>query len=52
VFVVYGSITSSISSAGLQFMAIELDKGFFTLPEVYADYANIFNFSKTAKLQT
>jgi hypothetical protein len=41
-----------MSSAKLQFMAIELDKGSSTLPEAYADYANIFNPNKTAKLQT
>jgi hypothetical protein len=33
-------------------MAIELDKDSFTLPETYADYADIFNFNKMAKLQT
>jgi hypothetical protein len=48
----YGSIANSINSAGLQLMAIKLNKGFSTLPEAYADYANIFNLSKAAKLQT
>jgi hypothetical protein len=52
VFIVYGSVTSSMSSAGLQFMTIKLDKDSFTLPEAYADYANIFNFNKAVKLQT
>jgi hypothetical protein len=33
-------------------MAIKLDKGFFTLPEAYADYANMFNPNKAVKLQT
>jgi hypothetical protein len=33
-------------------MVIELDKGFFILPEAYTDYANVFNFSKAVKLQT
>jgi hypothetical protein len=32
-------------------MTIELDKNSFLLPEVYADYSDIFNFSKTVKLQ-
>jgi hypothetical protein len=33
-------------------MTIELDKDSFTLPEAYADYANMFNLNKAAKLQT
>jgi hypothetical protein len=39
-----------MNSAGLQLMAIELDKGFFSLPEAYADYSDIFNPGKTVKL--
>jgi hypothetical protein len=50
VFIVYGSVTSSINSAGLQFITIKLDKGSFTLLKVYADYANMFNLNKAAKL--
>jgi hypothetical protein len=50
VFIVYGSVASSISSAGLQLMTIELNKGSFLLPEVYADYNDVFNLSKAAKL--
>jgi hypothetical protein len=52
VFIVYGSVTNSISSARLQLIIIELNKDSFSLPEVYADYTNVFNFNKTAKLQT
>jgi hypothetical protein len=48
----YGSVASNINSAELQLMIIELDKGSFTLPEAYADYANVFNPSKAVKLQT
>jgi hypothetical protein len=33
-------------------MAIELDKDSFLLPEAYADYTDMFNLSKAAKLQT
>jgi hypothetical protein len=33
-------------------MAIKLDKDFSTLPEAYADYADVFNPNKAAKLQT
>jgi hypothetical protein len=51
VFIIYGSVTSSMSSAGLQFIIIKLDKGFSTLPEAYADYADVFNFGKAVKLQ-
>jgi hypothetical protein len=29
-----------------------LNKGFFILPEAYADYTNVFNSNKAAKLQT
>jgi hypothetical protein len=36
----------------LQFIAIKLNKGFFILPKTYADYADMFNPSKTVKLQT
>jgi hypothetical protein len=50
VFIIYGSITNNMNSAGLQFMVIKLDKDSFTLPEAYADYANIFNFNKAVKL--
>jgi hypothetical protein len=50
VFIVYDSVTSNINSAGLQLMAIELDKDSFILPEAYADYANMFNPNKAAKL--
>jgi hypothetical protein len=50
VFVVYGSVTSNINNAGLQLMIIELDKGFSLLPKAYADYSDIFNPNKTAKL--
>jgi hypothetical protein len=52
VFIVYSSVASSMSSVRLQLMAIKLDKGSFTLPEAYADYANMFNSDKAAKLQT
>jgi hypothetical protein len=31
-------------------MAIKLDKGFSILPEAYADYVNVFDLSKAAKL--
>jgi hypothetical protein len=31
-------------------MIIELDKDFFTLPEIYADYADVFNPDKAVKL--
>jgi hypothetical protein len=48
----YSSIASNISNVRLQFIAIKLDKDSSTLPEVYADYTNIFNPGKTAKLQT
>jgi hypothetical protein len=47
---VYGSIANNINSAGLQFMAIKLNKGSSSLPEAYADYSDIFNFDKAAKL--
>jgi hypothetical protein len=47
---VYDSIASNINSVRLQLMIIELDKGIFILPEVYTDYANVFNSDKTAKL--
>jgi hypothetical protein len=50
VFIVYGSVASSISNVGLQLIAIKLDKGSFSLPEAYADYADIFNLNKTTKL--
>jgi hypothetical protein len=50
VFVVYNSVTSNISSVKLQFMAIELDKGFSILSKAYADYADMFNPNETAKL--
>jgi hypothetical protein len=50
VFIVYGLVASSISSARLQFIAIKLDKSSSTLPETYADYTNMFNFNKAAKL--
>jgi flagellar hook protein FlgE len=49
---VYGSVANNINNAGLQLMAIKLDKDSFSLPETYADYNNIFNPNKTAKLQT
>jgi hypothetical protein len=52
VFIVYGSVASSMSNARLRFMVIELDKDSFTLPEAYADYTDMFNLNKTAKLQT
>jgi hypothetical protein len=39
-----------MSSAGLQLIIIELDKGFSLLPEAYADYANVFNLGKAVKL--
>jgi hypothetical protein len=52
VFIVYDSITNNINSAGLQLIAIELNKDSFSLPEAYADYANVFNLSKAVKLQT
>jgi hypothetical protein len=50
VFIMYNSVASNMSNAELQFITIKLNKDFFTLPEAYADYANIFNFNKTAKL--
>jgi hypothetical protein len=50
VFIIYDSITSNINNAGLQLIAIELNKGFFTLPKVYVNYADVFNLNKTAKL--
>jgi hypothetical protein len=50
VFIVYDSVTNSINNARLQFMTIKLDKNSFTLPEAYADYADMFNLNKTAKL--
>jgi hypothetical protein len=50
VFIVYGSVANNINSAGLQFMAIKLDKGSFSLPKAYANYVNVFNLSKAAKL--
>ena len=31
-------------------MTVKLDKGFSLLPEIYADYENVFNPGKTAKL--
>jgi hypothetical protein len=52
VFIVYDSVASNINSARLQFMAIELDKGFSSLPEAYTDYTDIFNLNKAVKLQT
>jgi hypothetical protein len=52
VFIIYDSVASNMSSVKLQFMIIELNKGFFTLPEAYTDYADIFNPDKAAKLQT
>jgi hypothetical protein len=39
-----------MSSIRLQLIAIKLDKGFFILPEVYADYADVFNLGKAVKL--
>jgi hypothetical protein len=50
VFIVYGSVTNSMNSAGLQLMTIELDKDSSSLPEAYADYNDMFNFNKTVKL--
>jgi hypothetical protein len=50
VFIVYNSVTNSMNSARLQFMAIKLDKDSFILPEAYADYADMFNPNKTVKL--
>jgi hypothetical protein len=50
VFIIYNSVASNISSARLRLMAIELDKGFSTLFEAYADYADMFNLNKAAKL--
>jgi hypothetical protein len=41
-----------MSSAKLQFIIIKLDKSSATLPEAYADYADIFNLNKAVKLQT
>jgi hypothetical protein len=52
VFIVYDSVANNMSNARLQFMTIELNKGSSILPEAYADYTNVFNFNKTAKLQT
>jgi hypothetical protein len=52
VFIIYGSITNSMSNARLQFITIKLDKDSSILPKAYADYADMFNFSKTVKLQT
>jgi hypothetical protein len=52
VFIIYGSIASNINNAGLQLIAIKLDKDSSTLPEAYADYTDIFNFDKATKLQT
>jgi hypothetical protein len=52
VFIIYDSIASNINSVRLQFIAIKLDKGFSILPEIYTDYANMFNPGKAAKLQT
>jgi hypothetical protein len=49
---VYGSVANNMSNAGLQFIAIKLDKDSFSLPEAYVDYINVFDFGKTAKLQT
>jgi hypothetical protein len=40
-----------MNSARLQLIIIELDKDFSILPEAYADYIDIFNFGKAAKLQ-
>jgi hypothetical protein len=48
----YGSIANNMSNAGLQLMIIKLDKSSSTLPEAYADYTNVFDFGKAAKLQT
>jgi hypothetical protein len=50
VFIVYGSIASNMNNAELQFIIIELNKDSSILLEIYADYINVFNFSKTAKL--
>jgi hypothetical protein len=52
VFIVYGSVTNNMSSAGLQFIIIELDEDSSSLPEAYADYNNVFNLNKAIKLQT
>jgi hypothetical protein len=41
-----------MNSARLQFIIIKLNKNSFTLPEAYANYADIFNLNKTTKLQT
>jgi hypothetical protein len=49
---VYDLIASNTSNAGLQLIIIELDKNSFTLPEAYANYANVFNSDKAVKLQT
>ena len=49
-FVVYGSVASNMSNTGLQLIIIKLDKGSFSLPEAYANYSNVFNFGKAAKL--
>jgi hypothetical protein len=51
VFIVYDSVANSINNARLQFITIELDKDSSSLPKTYTDYSNIFNPSKTAKLQ-
>jgi hypothetical protein len=50
VFIVYGSVINNISRARLQLITIKLNKDSFTLPEAYADYTNMFNLNKTAKL--
>jgi hypothetical protein len=50
VFIVYNSIANNINSAGLQLMAIKLNKDSSSLPEAYADYINIFNLNKVIKL--
>jgi uncharacterized protein YacL len=41
-----------MNNARLQLIIIKLDKDSFTLPEAYADYTNMFNLNKIAKLQT
>jgi hypothetical protein len=52
VFIIYDSVANNMSNARLQLIVIKLDKGSSTLPEAYTNYTNIFNLSKTAKLQT
>jgi hypothetical protein len=48
---VYGSVASNMSNVRLQLITIKLDKDSSLLPEAYADYANVFDFGKTVKLQ-